>query len=374
MKRLERYVVDITWKDRFDKDVGDLSRMRLDESSALITRLVARLAATQGVELVEYNPELVRIVDEKSSAFERSLKALEVLAKKTGDDALLALALEAANRIKALQTAEAETREAAHRAETRATEAESVASRAQAGYSEERERNRFLVAATSLDQDTILNLHHQIIMYASDVHIGVKQMMRKLRTGASIRNDEWIDFLESVSFRNSQILTASRFATKSGYKQQSAQQDADLAVYIHDYITTVASLWAPRGVEIDVHHDGKPLERSFRPIEIGIVIDNLISNAAKARATRMAFFMEVNKGPRPALVITVADNGIGWPASPAPLERVFEKGTTTTNGAGLGLYHLRQVIAGLGGSVKAGEDAYSKELDGAQLTIRLPQN
>ena len=56
VRRLERYVVDITWKDQFDKDVSDTSRMRLDESSALITQLVSRLAATQGVELVEYNP------------------------------------------------------------------------------------------------------------------------------------------------------------------------------------------------------------------------------------------------------------------------------------------------------------------------------
>jgi hypothetical protein len=53
IRRLERYVVDITWKDDFDKDVEDISRMKLDESSGLITQLVARLAATDGVELLE---------------------------------------------------------------------------------------------------------------------------------------------------------------------------------------------------------------------------------------------------------------------------------------------------------------------------------
>ena len=65
VRRLERYVVDITWKDRFDKDVDNASRMRLDESSALIAQLVSRLAATKGVELIEYNPDLVRIVNGK---------------------------------------------------------------------------------------------------------------------------------------------------------------------------------------------------------------------------------------------------------------------------------------------------------------------
>ena len=372
VRRLERYVVDITWKDQFDKDVGDTSRMKLDESSALITQLVSRLAATEGVELVEYNPDLVRLVDEKSSAFEKSLKALEVVAEKTGDDALLTRVREAANRISALQAAEAEAREAERRAEARAARAEDAASLAQTKYSAERERNQFLVAAASLDQDTILNLHHQIIMHASDVHLGVKRMMGKLRTGAEIPRHDWIDFLERVAFQNSQILTASRFATKGGYKQQSAKQEADLAVYIVDYVTTISSLWAPRGIGIEVSHDGKPLKRFFRPIEIGIVIDNLISNAAKARATKIALFLEVTKGANPSLSITVADNGIGWPVSLDPLDRAFEKGVTTTDGSGLGLYHLRKVIEGLGGLVEANRDPYSETLNGAQLKLRIP--
>ena len=372
VRRLERYVVDITWKDQFDKDVSDTSRMRLDESSALITQLVSRLAATQGVELVEYNPELVRIVDEKSSAFEHSLKALEVLAERTGDDALLARVGEAANRIAALEAAEAEAREAERRAEARAAAAVGAASLAQSRYGEERERNQFLVAAASLDHDTILNLHHQIIMHASDVHLGVKRMMGKLRTGKSLNKEEWIDFLERVSFRNSQILTASRFATKGGYKQQAAKQEADLPVYICDYITTVSSLWAPRGIEVEICPDGKRLERSFRPIDIGIVIDNLISNAAKARASRVAFILEVARGANPALLITVADNGIGWPSSMDPIDRVFEKGVTTTDGSGLGLYHLKSVIEGLGGLVEAKREPYSEKLCGAQLSLRIP--
>ena len=372
VKRLERYVVDITWKDQFDKYANDTSRMRLDESSALIIQLVSRLAASDGVELVEYNPDLVRIIDEKSAAFENSLKALEVLAERTGDDALLARVGEATKRIAVLQAAEAEAREAERRAEARAAEAEGAASIAQSRYSEERERNQFLVAAASLDQDTILNLHHQIIMHASDVHVGVRRMMGKLRAGATVSKNEWIDFLERVSFRNSQILTASRFATKGGYRQQSAKQEADLVLYISDYITTISTLWAPRGIEIDVAHDGKRLERPFRPIEIGIVIDNLVSNSAKARATKVAFLLEVTKEPKPTLSIIVADNGIGWPVSLDPLERAFEKGVTTTDGSGLGLYHLKKVIEGLGGLVEAKQEPYSEKLHGAQLILRIP--
>ena len=111
--------------------------------------------------------------------------------------------------------------------------------------------------------------------------------------------------------------------------------EADLAVYIRDYVATVSSLWAPRGVEVDVQSDGEQLERKFRPIEVGILIDNLVSNAVKARAAKVRFFLKVAKGSNPELTITVADDGMGWPQSLNPIERVFEKGVTTTDGSGL---------------------------------------
>ena len=366
VRRLERYVVDIAWKDKYDKDQSDTSRMRLDDSSARITQLVSRLAGTNGVELVSYNPDLVRIVDEKSSFFESSLKALELLADKTGDEALIRRVEQANLRIRELEAAEAEARAAHERADARAAELEDK-------VTEEQERNRFLVAAASLDEDTILNLHHQILMLASDVHSGVRRMMAKLRRASAVTKDQWIDFLEHVAYRNSQIMTASRFATKGGYRQQSAEIDADLPIYIADYTANVSSLWAPQGLNISVDKATNSFDRSFRPIEIGIVIDNLVSNAKKARASRIHFSLEVNKRPHSELLIHVADNGRGWPPSLKPLSTALEKGVTTTNGSGLGLHHVKQVIESLGGALQPEEHQYSDDLAGAYVTLRIPQ-
>ena len=269
--------------------------------------------------------------------------------------------------MKELQVAERQAWAAERRAESRAVVAESK-------YEQEKERNQFLVAASSLDQDTILNLHHQIVIHASDVHIGVKRMMRKVRKGAPVPRQQWIDFLEHVSFRNSQILTASRFATKGGYRQQSAEIEGDLSVYIRDYIKTISALWTPSRLDAHVQTDGGMFRRAFRPIEVGIVIDNLITNAAKAWAQNIIFIHQVGKGPKPTLTITVADDGLGWPKSFAPLERAFEKGVTTTDGSGLGLYHVKQVVEDrLGGLVKLLPEPYSAEFPGAQLLLKVPK-
>ena len=367
IRRLERYVVDITWKDREDQNVDNTSRMKLDNSSLLITQLVARLAGIPGLDVIEYNPDLVRIVDEKSNAFESSLDAVELIAEKTENKELQSYVSEARARMKELQVAERQAWAAERRAESRAVVAESK-------YEQEKERNQFLVAASSLDQDTILNLHHQIVIHASDVHIGVKRMMRKVRKGATVPRQQWIDFLEHVSFRNSQILTASRFATKGGYRQQSAEIEGDLSVYIRDYIKTISALWTPSRLDAHVQTDGGLFRRVFRPIEVGIVIDNLITNAAKARAQNIIFIHQVGKGPKPTLTITVADDGLGWPKSFAPLERAFEKGVTTTDGSGLGLYHVKQVVEDrLGGVVKLLPEPYSAEFPGAQVLLEVPK-
>ncbi len=371
VRRLERYVVNITWKDKFDKDYEDTSRMKLDKSSALITKLVSRLAGTEGISLVSYSKDLVRLVDEKSEAFEESLKALEVLAEKTGDDNLLKRVIDAKNRIRALEEAEEELRSAQERAEKREKEARKETKETKEELSRERERNRFLVAATSLDEDTTLNLHHQILMYASDVHAGIRRMMRRVRKGARVAQDDLIGFLERTGYRNSQIITASRFATKGGYRQQSSAITADLSGYIKDYIETISTIWVSGGINIFVKSDLKEFEREFRPIEIGIVIDNLVSNASKASASSIGFFIRVEKGANPVLKVCVADDGWGWEKSINPLESIFEIGTTTTNGSGLGLNHVKQVVQDLGGEVEAKSEAYNDTLLGAHLELRF---
>ena len=365
VRRLERYVVDITWKDKYDKDQSDSSRMRLDSSSALITKLVSSLAGTKGLKLVSYNPDLVRIVDEKSSNFETSLRALEILAEATGEKALIQRVEQAKRRIKELEAAEADALAARDEARKRAKDLKTEVKHVE-------ERNRFLVASSSLDDDTILNLHHQILMLASDVQTGVRRMMRKMNRKSSVSKEEWVNFLEQTSFRNNQIITAARFATKGGFRHQSGEIDDDLGVYFADYVLNVSSIWAPQGLTLTVDKAKDSFRRKFRPINIGIIIDNLVTNASRAGASKVHFLITVRKRPHHELSVEVADDGKGWEDAINPLSRLLEKGVTTTNGSGLGLHHIKQVAEDLNGQVQLHAESYSDELTGAYLTISFP--
>jgi signal transduction histidine kinase len=381
IKRLERYVVDISWKDDFDKDEASTSRMRLDSSSARIAQLVSRLAATEGVEVVTYNPDLVRIVDERSDSFMDSFRALELLAEKTGNKKLLSTVDRARARIEALQAAEAEAREAEQRAEARALRAEHDAAAAKTELvavegmlDEERGRNRFLISAAALDKDTILNLHHQIGIHAAAIQDSIKLMSGKLRRATEIKKEEMLGFLEKVSFRNSQILTAARFASRGGYKEQATSRKDDIVQFIHDYTEAIANSWAPSGLTARVTGTEKGFERQFKPIEVGIIIDNLVSNAGKAQASTLLLALSVEKRDgKQLLVIDAADDGTGWARTIKPLDSVFEMGVTTgKTGSGLGLHHVQQVVGTMGGTIEAMPEPYDEDHPGAHIRIRLP--
>jgi signal transduction histidine kinase len=67
-------------------------------------------------------------------------------------------------------------------------------------------------------------------------------------------------------------------------------------------------------------------------------------------------------------LVRVSDNGAGL-ARGASKDRIFEMGYTTTKGSGLGLYHVRQVLGEIGGSIELEEDSPAK---GASFIIKLP--
>ena len=103
----------------------------------------------------------------------------------------------------------------------------------------------------------------------------------------------------------------------------------------------------------------------FNPIDASIIVDNLISNAKRAQASSINF--ELSKLDKNGLLMRVSDNGRGISRG-TNKARIFEMGYTTTNGSGLGLYHVRQVLGEMGGTIELDEDADAK---GAAFVVKL---
>ena len=108
-------------------------------------------------------------------------------------------------------------------------------------------------------------------------------------------------------------------------------------------------------------------------MDLSIIIENLLTNAAKFTETGGKIFMNVRREGK-ELVVQVKDNGIGIPARMLP--RIFELFTQeeravrkSSGGLGIGLSLVSQLVALHGGSIDAFSAGAGK---GSTFTLRLP--
>ena len=167
--------------------------------------------------------------------------------------------------------------------------------------------------------------------------------------------------LESVN-------SVAHFATRANFRLNAREITADIVKFIKEHVEQISRIYAAR-ITLAVEGTAQESVRKFNPMEIAIVLDNLISNAKKARANRMVFkFSEDAK----FLSIAACDNGRGLdPALNATdYDQLFAKGFSRTDGSGLGLYFCKLFVEKLGGRISAMPNPEGR---GAEFMIRIPK-
>jgi signal transduction histidine kinase len=358
LKKLERYVVPVSWVDRGERLTDDLSRLLTDAGKGRVTAAVAKLLDDPDVELVRYSDKLIGVINERAEGFETSIEALKSIAARTDDGEFQERLVEAENRFRDLKSAEAEAlrvaeaeRKEREAAQARLREAEEREAKTAAELEEEKKRSLLLTSLSSLDAENIINMHHQITIYAADLKQHVENCIAASRARPMSTTD-LVSRLEQVAFLNQKVLSIARLATRANFRLESDAIEKDLADYVEQYVKEGASPFiGGGGIALNVTNNAKGFVRKFRPMEVAIVIDNLVSNSKRARATAMWF--ELESPDANTLVMTVRDNGTGLPRDVEDTERLFELGVSRTSGSGLGLYHVRQALAEMGGSISA---------------------
>lgn len=375
LQRLERYVVTVNWADSLDQERDDPSGLRSDAARARIIRIVRAMAGSEKVRLLDFDRELIDIVNERSAEFEESMEGLALVAQEMGDAALLARVERSRQRFEELRLSEAEARRQAEEegaarreAERRAQAAELRAKETGAKLERVEKQAQLLLNAQSQGSEELQLLHHQVIIYASEVQALARRSMRRL-AGGDAQNESVMADLEQIAFQNSRILAVTRLATQANFKLVADKIDADILQYMKEYAEKVATLYGDIGAAT-FDDNGLSLPRSFRPIDVAIVIDNLFSNAGKAGA-RQVNFQSRRSSTGGAIEIVVSDDGRGIDEAAVDGSKIFERGYSgSRRGSGLGLYHIKQVIEDLGGSVTLDQE---RDAGRAQFVIRLPR-
>jgi signal transduction histidine kinase len=366
--RLERYVVGVNWQDSFDQDRDTPEGLENDRSRDRILSIIGGLARSKDLEVIYYDKEIVRIADDPDQITDSALKAMSDLAERRGDASLLNQIEDARRRIEELKSSRLEARQQAERAVEERVRADAMIARLE-------QQARFLGSSRDVDVERVQLLMHQAIIHLGHIRSAITNAAHEVRSVLSIASatgevdsEEVADLLATVrqSARRASAsiagahLSSDRlgavlsFAPNIRVDLQTDKMSGDLLRFLDEYLNVrVAGLPGMPKAALDASN--LTLEREFSPVDIAVLIDNLMDNARKAKATKVDFKASA-KGAK-AITINVSDDGLGIDPERVDVTKLFERGYSgSTTGTGLGLYSVRQILAEMNGSVALAGD------------------
>lgn len=364
--RLERYVVGVNWQDRIDQDKDTPERLDTDKSRERILNLIGALARSKDIEILYYDKDILQVSEDPDQITDEVLKTMSEVAENQGDSALRTQIEEAKKRIIELRASREEAREIAQRAiEDR--------NRADAHIARLEQQTAFLGSSQDVDVERVQLLMHQAIIHLGHLRSAIANSAHELRSIVSIakvtnesldNTDDIEDLLASIRQSAKRASTSIASATLSGDRLstvlsfapnirvdlQTDKVHGDLIQFLSEYfdVRLAGMSDIPRAT---FDNAGVSLIRDFSPVDIAVLVDNLLDNARKAKASKLEF--KLIKKTRSLIKIHVSDDGLGIDTRKVDPSKIFERGYTgSTNGTGIGLYSISQILKDMGGSIE----------------------
>jgi signal transduction histidine kinase len=343
LKRLEKYVVEVTeWginDDNFEIRESESSKKEL-------VKLISNIFDDKSLVSVKYNKDIVNLIDQKEEkSAKKLLSNFKRIASETNDNQLQKDALILEKRIvqqqKALESATKEIQEKEKIGKLLTDELEQQIS-----------ESLFAKADRGTEKDDLLSIQHHIYRHSAQ-HITkyIDDLVDAINNEKS--KEDLLKLISKISFENKKVITLSKFVTKAQFDTTVTKINADLISFVNEYVTNVYQeykhlMMNNQNLKIVANKPiGLSFVSSFRPIELIIILDNLLNNSLKAKSKNVA--ISWNSMNKSEVELHILDDGIGIVDQNA--NRVFEPRFTTTNGSGLGLYHTKEVIEKMGGSI-----------------------
>ena len=398
-------------KDSYDDALKNLG------SKIDFVNLIKTLSADDNIKIVNYNKDLVNLINEKLENVQpKFIGDLEKIAEKTSDknllsqikltenninkilkekeDALEREEKERKKRIEAEKQAELEKQKreieekkrkeaeekrrkaeldtlkkekeraladlAKLKAEKKAKEEEEKNKNLTDKLSIETKKNQYLNATRKTLSDDAEQLVHSIDLYVGNASTYVNELL------TSNLDKQFKSQIYSIKNNIDKAIKVSQIIIKSNFDYKHINQRINLPIYIKEYLEDIDS--SRKNLEVKIENEFKKFA-VLNPINLDIVLDNLISNSIKANANKVhvQFEKENNK-----MVLFYYDNGDGVPNKLVNNpDAIFELGVRESKetGSGIGMYDAKKRIESLNGSIEfIGNNI---KLKGASFKIKI---
>ena len=352
LHRLEKYVVDvIKWGDQYklDKDDKEYQPPKNPEDvKDEILEIISSLSKSGDLIDVEYDEDFLDIIaSRQKDSLSKNLENLSRVAEKTNDPHLYKKAKKIERRFKELLSAKDE---AEKETEAKLLELEKVEEELELTTSQ----NLFLKSLTTPETKELASLKHHINQGTFRIGKNLENMVLAINSKAP--KEDLLRYANKISLENKKISAIAGFISKAKFDTMSLtmpKEPKDFVNFIKEYIQNVyqedeklsrnnqlldVKVKAKRGLKFDLR---------FSPLEIIILIDNLLNNSLKAGANNVIITLK-SLGPED-IQLSFLDDGKGIPKE--QIDKIFDFGYTTTGGTGIGLHHVKQIVDEMKGTI-----------------------
>ena len=343
LKRLEKYVVDVTQWGINDENYEIKDSKEAKEG---LVKLISNIYDDKTLVDVNYNKDIVDILDQKE---EKSAKKLLVnfkrVAAESKNEQLLKDAKKLEKRIvhqaKALESATKEIQEKEKLGKETQEKLDYVVS-----------QKNFLQEDISDDTKNLESILHHIGLTTNLIKKDIENLVKAINSNAS-KNDLQ-NIVKRLSQQNEKITSFSKYFKKVNFNIHSNKLDVDIVSFTNEYLENVYKLRDDLRINrellnVKINTPGNfEYKIKFNPIDMIIVLDNLISNSSKHGASKVELTWSESAK---SVQLSFKDDGKG--ITDNILDNIFDFGfTTSRRGSGIGLYHVKEIIENLNGTIE----------------------
>jgi signal transduction histidine kinase len=222
----------------------------------------------------------------------------------------------------------------------------------------------YLKAITTKDLKELVAFQHHIGLYANTAKNFTLDTIDLLNDNQNLNTSE-LRKLQKVILELDKIKIISKYITRDDFLSSAKKIEADIVEFIYNYIKSIYELTTNQEFNISINTNNVTHICKFEPIKVNIIIDNLLSNSKKeqigAKYVNITFYKDGN-----TLLMEYVDDGKGLDSSIIDKNSIFEMGVTRTNGSGLGLYHIKELLTEMKSDITVEE-----QQEGIKFLIRF---